>query len=205
MYLIRPPFFYRWVFSEALFRIGSDESDVYLTFDDGPHPEATPFVLDTLAEEGVEATFFLLGKNAEKHPDLLHRIIDEGHSVANHGYAHLDGWHTSTEDYVKDFQRAAQVLGEGAMRPPYGRITVAQYRALRAKGTIVLWDVLSGDFDASTGPERTVRNVADNLRNGSIIVMHDSQKALTNLRSSLKPIIRSIKEQGFAMKKIATG
>jgi peptidoglycan-N-acetylglucosamine deacetylase len=203
MYLIRPPFVMRWLYPEALFRMRAPKTkDVYLTFDDGPCPQVTPFVLDVLAEEQVPATFFLLGKNAEQHPQLLERIRAEGHAVGNHGQEHINGWSTSTDAYVQNWERAVPLLGERHFRPPYGRITPAQYSALRPRTTICLWDVISGDFDASLTPEQCLDNVVKNVRQGSIIVMHDSLKARTNVESSLKPIIRSIKAAGYALNKL---
>jgi len=202
MYLIRPPFLFRWAFPRALFRVSTTEKDVYLTFDDGPCPEATPFVLDVLAEEQVEATFFLLGKNAEQHPALVERIRNEGHTIANHGFDHLNGWKSGTAEYVENWKRAALLLGDSYFRPPYGRITPAQYRALYPSTSVVLWDVISGDFDTTITPEQCVRNVMGNVRPGSIVVMHDSPKALLNLRESLKPVIRSMKAKGYQIKKL---
>jgi len=202
MYLIRPPFLFRWAFPRALFRVSTTEKDVYLTFDDGPCPEATPFVLDVLAEEQVEATFFLLGKNAEQHPALVERIRTEGHTIANHGFDHLNGWTTSTSAYIKNWKRAVPLLGDRYFRPPYGRITPAQYRALHPATSVVMWDVISGDFDTRIAPEQCVQNVLGNVRTGSILVMHDSPKALPNLHESLKAIIRSMKAEGYQLKKL---
>lgn len=202
MYFIRPPFLFRWAFPKALFRVASTEKDVYLTFDDGPCAEASPFVLDVLAEEQVCATFFLLGKNAEKHPALVERIRREGHTIANHGFEHLNGWQTPTAAYVQNWQRAVPLLGDQYFRPPYGRITPTQYRALFPQTSIMMWDVISGDFDTDITPEQCVRNVMDNVRQGSIVVMHDNPKALLNLRESLKPIIRSMKAAGYQLKKL---
>lgn len=201
-YFIRPPFPYRWLFPKAVFMGDVEKDAVYLTFDDGPHPEATPFVLDTLAEEGVKATFFLLGKNAEEYPDLVNRIRTEGHSIGNHGYAHIDGWRTSTEAYLDDFARGLEVTESRLFRPAYGRITPSQYKAISRQSTVVLWDLLSGDFDPEITPEHCIRNVVHHVRAGSIIVMHDSTKALTNLSESLKAIIQSMNRLGYRMNKL---
>ncbi len=201
-YLIRPPFPYRWLYPKAIFRGDAQHKVAYLTFDDGPHPEATPFVLDTLAEEDVKATFFLLGKNAQCHPDLAERIRQEGHTIGNHGHAHLDGWKTSGRAYLDDFEQGMAVTGSELFRPAYGHITPFQYKAISQRSTLVLWDVLSGDFDPDTTPEQCVQNVERHVRNGSIIVMHDSQKALTNLMGSLKPLIQSMKRLGYKMDKL---
>jgi len=201
-YLIRPPFPYRWLYPKAMFKGDADSESVFLTFDDGPHPEATPFVLDTLAGAGVKATFFLLGKNVERHPHLVERIRQEGHTIGNHGHAHLDGWKTSSRAYLDDFEQGMAVTGSKLFRPAYGRITPTQYKAISLQSKVVLWDVLSGDFDPSITPEKCVLNVERHVRNGSIIVMHDSQKALTNLKGSLKPLIQSMKRLGYKMDKL---
>lgn len=202
MYFIRPPYFYRWLFPKALFRMNTREKSVYLTFDDGPHPKATPFVLEILREEGVSATFFLLGKNAEAHPELMERILAEGHAIGNHGYAHLNGWNTSKQEYLLNFQKAVPLLGQRLFRPPYGKLGLGQYGALSPQTTIVFWDVISGDFDTTITREQCTKNVLNSIRNGSIIVMHDSAKALPNLQNSLKETIRSMKSQGFGFKKL---
>jgi len=178
------------------------EKSVYLTFDDGPHPKATSFVLDTLREEGVSATFFLLGKNAEAHPELMERIVAEGHAIGNHGYAHLNGWNISKQEYLLNFQKAVPMLGQRLFRPPYGKLGLGQYLGLSPQTTIVFWDVISGDFDTTITGEQCTKNVLNSIRNGSIIVMHDSAKALPNLRNSLKETIRSMKSQGFGFKKL---
>jgi peptidoglycan-N-acetylglucosamine deacetylase len=202
MYLVRPPFLYRWIFRKALFRIPGAKCCVFLTFDDGPHPEVTPFVLDVLKEENITATFFMLGKNAEKYPELVSRIQREGHVVANHGHDHLDGWRTGSAAYEENFLKAAPLLGTRLFRPPYGRLTSAQYNRLAAQTQVVMWDIISGDFDPSVTPEKCVRNVVRNLRDGSIIVMHDSQKAGEKLRSSLKGLITSTKALGYTFKNL---
>lgn len=202
MYLIRPPFIYRWLFRKALFRIPTAKQTVYLTFDDGPHPEVTPFVLDVLKQEQVTATFFMLGKNAERYPELVKRVTNEGHVVTNHGYGHLDGWKTDVSSYEDNFMKAVPLLGARLFRPPYGRLTVGQYTRMVEQTQIVMWDIISGDFDSSVTSEVCVRNVVGNLRDGSIIVMHDSEKAGENLRSSLKRLISSTKALGYTFKNL---
>lgn len=203
MYLIRPPFLLRWAFPKALFSVPTaGAKEAYLTFDDGPEPGVTDHVLDILAAHGAPATFFLLGKNAEKHPALVDRIRTEGHTVANHGFDHLNGWRTPTGDYVLNWERAVPILGDRLFRPPYGRITPAQYRALHPRTTICMWDIISGDFDASLTPDACERNVTGHLAPGSIIVMHDSRKARVNVCTSLNPIIRTMKGMGYTLKKL---
>lgn len=180
----------------------SSDRSVYLTFDDGPHPEATPFVLNTLREEGIKATFFLLGKNAEAYPELVQLIGSEGHAIGNHGYAHLNGWRTSAKDHLADFAKAESLLGNRLYRPAYGKLTIAQYSALSSRTTIALWDVLSGDFDTTITGQQCEANVLNGIRNGSIIVMHESTKSFPNMSSSLKSTIKAIKVRGYQFKKL---
>lgn len=177
--------------------MSDEEATVYLTFDDGPHPEATPYVLDVLQKHGIKATFFLLGKNAERYPDLVQRIRTEGHAVGNHGMNHLNGWTTGLEDYLKDVEEGKKATGSSLFRPPYGRLGLKQYWKLNETETVVFWDVISGDFDQNITSEAVLMNVVDNVRNGSIIVMHDSQKAFNNLKSSLNEVITQLSEKGY--------
>lgn len=196
-YLIRPPKVYRWFFREALFRVKTELPVVYLTFDDGPSPEATPYVLDVLKAHGVKATFFVLGKNVMDNPSIVHRLKDEGHLLANHGMEHLDGWRTHTESYLKNVSGGRAISDSRLFRPPYGRLRLKQYGQIRQEDRVVFWDVISGDFDQTISAEQVIRNVVDNSRKGSIIVMHDSVKAMKNLQGSLNGIIMELKAKGF--------
>ena len=196
-YLIRPPKVYQWLFPEATFRMQNNEKVVYLTFDDGPHPEATAYALDVLKKHDIKATFFVLGKNVEQHPELMSRIEIEGHSVGNHGMSHLNGWNTSVEDYLNDVEKGKSVCKSNLFRPAYGKLTYRQYKTLKETEQIILWDIISGDFDSVIDGEQVVANVVNNARNGSIIVMHDSAKAFNNLRLSLNEIIEQLGEKGY--------
>ncbi len=201
-FLIRPPKVYRWLFSDALFRKSSQQKSVYLTFDDGPHPEATPFVLDVLKEHDVQATFFVLGKNVEQYPKLMLKLREEGHSVGNHGMNHLNGWRTSTQNYLEDYLLGKERSGSVLFRPAYGKLTVNQYRRIKELGQIVFWDVIAGDFDQNLTPKEVYNNVIGKVRNGSIIVLHDSQKALKNVKESLGQIIIELKEKGYEFERL---
>ncbi|HRD54061.1 MAG TPA: polysaccharide deacetylase family protein [Flavobacteriales bacterium] len=173
------------------------ERTLYLTFDDGPAPEVTPWVLDTLAQHCARATFFLVGRNAERHPGLVNRIRSEGHSIGNHTYGHVDGWSTPTQDYITDADRAQRLTGTQLFRPPYGRITRKQSALLRQRSNVVMWDALSKDYDARTSPEACLRNALRYARNGSIIVFHDSIKAETRLRFALPKALEAWRVQGY--------
>lgn len=203
-YLIRPPKLYRWLYSDAIFRGPEDEKTVYLTFDDGPEPEATEFVLDVLKTHGVKGTFFFLGKNVLKHPETVQRLKVEGHVIANHGMNHLNGWKSNKSDYMNDALKGKKVTGSDMFRPPYGRLTLPQYWAVRKSEHVVFWDVISGDFDTSISPAQVIDNVVSNVRNGSIVVMHDSKKALKNLRDSLGQIIEDLVKRGYRFETLDT-
>ena len=179
------------------------EKTVYLTFDDGPHPEVTSYALDVLNAHGVKATFFLLGKNAKAHPALVGRIKQEGHALGNHGMNHLNGWTTKLGDYLKDVEEGRKIIGSRLFRPPYGRLSLSQYHALKQEEQIVFWDVISGDFDGNISEKRVIANVIGSIRNGSIIVMHDSAKAFNNLKASLSEIIEQLSEKGYTFGTIA--
>lgn len=191
MYLIKPPLLYRWFLNRALFR--TKDNKVHLTFDDGPDPDVTPPVLDILNEHDISATFFVLGKNAEKYPDILDRIKREGHTLGNHGYDHLDGWRITTPEFVSNQKKGAAITGSELFRPPYGRAWPWQLSQLTDTRT-VMWDVLSGDFDKDLSQDQVVDNVVSNAKGGSIILMHDSAKTKHHVLSALPPIIRGIRD-----------
>ena len=196
-YLVRPPLAYRWLYSKALFRKSAAEKKVYLTFDDGPHPEATSLALSILETHDVRATFFVLGCNAVKHPNLLSKLREKGHQIGNHGMNHLNGWQTPTKRYLIDMEQGKEATKSNLFRPAYGKLSVPQYKQIKRTEKIVLWDVISGDFDQSITADTVCRNVVTNVRNGSIIVMHDSKKALQNMGGSLDRILTELKKKGY--------
>lgn len=181
------------------------EKVMYFTFDDGPHPVATPFVLDTLKQYNAKATFFCIGKNVIEYPDIYKRILNEGHSVGNHTFNHVNGWKTADQEYIDNIGEARKYIDSVLFRPPYGRITKFQASVLTAKENqkqktvfrIIMWDVLSGDFDVAASAEKCVKNVTRNAREGSIIVFHDSEKALPRMKTSLAESLKYFSEKGF--------
>lgn len=180
---------------------------MYLTFDDGPHSEATPFVLDELKKYNAKATFFCIGKNVTAHPDIYRRIIEEGHSVGNHTQNHLNGWKTKDKSYLDDIMEAAKHIDTTLFRPPYGRITKFQAMHLKAamkkdNAKVIMWDVLSGDFDQSLSSQDCLENVILNARNGSIIVYHDSEKAFERMKNSLPLALNFFEKRGIEFRKI---
>jgi peptidoglycan/xylan/chitin deacetylase (PgdA/CDA1 family) len=192
MYLIRPPSLLRRLFPGLIWTIPNEENRVFLTFDDGPDPEVTPWVLDTLAEFEAKATFFCLGKKVEKHPDLFERIKREGHAVGNHTYSHLDGWKTKNGKYFEDIERADVLIGSKLFRPPYGRIKPSQIKVLREKYKIIMWDVLSGDFDGRISSQQCLTNLSKFVKPGSIIVLHDKIRVSSKINDILPALLESL-------------
>jgi peptidoglycan/xylan/chitin deacetylase (PgdA/CDA1 family) len=197
------------LFSNYVWQIPNNEKIVYLTFDDGPTPEITDWVLEQLYLFQAKATFFCIGNNIEKHPSILEKIIKKGHAVGNHTLNHVNGWQTANEFYFNEVENCEQKLKKHhetkrLFRPPYGKIKPSQSKLLRRKGyKIIMWDVLSLDFDTSISKEKCLENVLKNVESGSIIVFHDSIKAYPNLEYCLPKTLLYLKENGFKMKEIS--
>ena len=183
-----------------------NDNAVYLTFDDGPHPQITPWVLDELKKYNAKASFFCVGKNVVKHEDIYHRIVEEGHALGNHTHNHLNGWRVSDREYMHDIKEAAKHIATNLFRPPYGRIRAKQFdklnMAMQLRSKLIMWDVLSADFDTAISPEQCLKNVMSNTKSGSIIVFHDSQKAYTNLVYTLPRVMQLLNEKKCLFKKI---
>jgi peptidoglycan/xylan/chitin deacetylase (PgdA/CDA1 family) len=178
---------------------------LYLTFDDGPHPEATAFVLEALKKYEAKATFFCVGKQVKQHFETYKRILTEGHAVGNHTFDHLDGWKTPDKIYLGNVESAAQVIDSNLFRPPYGRITKFQLNAISGKRLQmkpIMWDVLSGDFDQKVTPDNCYLNVVKHARSGSIIVFHDSAKSLIAIQHALPLVLAHFKEMGYVFKRL---
>jgi len=197
MTFIRPPFWLTLFYPRAYWRIKTSEPVVYLTFDDGPIPEVTPWVLDQLAIADVKATFFCIGKNVKANPEIYDRLLAEGHQVGNHTMNHVKGWKTPFDEYIAEVNSCADLVKSKLFRPPYGRIGFRQFYYLRKKFRVVFWDVLSADYDANVSAQQCLRNVLDNIRPGSIIVFHDSLKAESNLRNTLPLVLKWLPLMGF--------
>jgi len=194
---VNPSKFIQYFFPSLVWRKENSENNIWLTFDDGPTPEVTAFILSVLKEENIKATFFLVGEQIEKFPNLVNDILSDGHLIANHSYSHKNGWLTSKKKYLKDIESCQELMPQNKLfRPPYGKITTAQISLLKEKYKIILWDVLSWDFSKKTTPKRVKQNVLKNTKNGSIIVFHNNQKSFRNL-SGLKETIQELKKQGF--------
>jgi len=208
LYWVKTGRFIKKLFSRYVWDVPGNQKTVYLTFDDGPVPEATPWVLNLLKEHNIKATFFCIGDNIQKHPDTFKQIIDDGHAIGNHTFNHLNGWSTDYKKYIENFEKCeVSILNSitpqvKLFRPPYGKIKRRQALQLRKRGyKIIMWDVLSADFDQTISPQDCLNNVIHNVTNGSIIIFHDSIKASANLRYALPKAIKYLKENdyGFAV------
>lgn len=198
MLIEQPPLAYRLLFPEALWRIKRRGCPtVFLTFDDGPIPEVTPWVLDTLDSYGVKATFFMVGDNVRRHPELLADVRRRGHSVGNHSMHHLQGMKVTTRRYLRDIQEANALIDTNLYRPPHGIMRWAQAAALKDHYNIVMYDVVTRDYSRKISPEQVFDNVRRFVRNGSIIVFHDSLKAERNMRYALPRAIEWIRDRGY--------
>ena len=208
MYLVRPPYLFKKIYPQAIWRMPANKKKIYLTFDDGPIPAITPWVLDLLKEENIRASFFCVGENIANNPEIYQRILDEGHAAGNHTYNHLNGWNTHGNQYARNVLKCAEVMKKTGgnssklFRPPYGRAKKSQIGQLASQYSIIMWDVLSGDYDKNTSPEQCLKNVIENVRNGSIIVFHDSRKAQKNMEYALPGFIRYAKEKGFEFERL---
>jgi len=201
MYFVRTPGIVQSVMGGLIWKIARSKK-VYLTFDDGPVPEATPWVLDLLGSKNIKATFFCVGENVKKYPEIYQRILDEGHSVGNHTFNHLNSWKTDNESYAQNIEKAADVIDSNLFRPPYGKLKPGLVNGLKKKYDVIMWDVLSGDFDTSITPQDCLKNVKENAEEGSIIVFHDSIKAIDTLKFVLPKVISFFEEKGIQMDKI---
>lgn len=197
MFLAKSPSILKKYYSQLIWDVPNKENKIYLTFDDGPIPEVTEWVLDLLKAYKIKATFFCIGDNVQKNPIIFQRIITEGHAVGNHTQNHLNGWKTADYKYFDSVEKCSKLVNSRLFRPPYGRIRKSQYTVLKAKYSIVMWDVLSGDFDTKTSPIKCYNNVIKNTKPGSIIVFHDSLKAAVNLKYALPKAIEKLLEKGF--------
>ena len=199
---VRLPGFITSLFKDAVWRFTETEKVVYLTFDDGPIPEVTFWVLDLLRNEHIQATFFCVGENVAKYPEIYRQIIDDGHSVGNHTFNHWQGWKHSDREFFRNIEKAGISIDSDLFRPPHGWLKTSQYRYLKNHFRIILWDVISCDYDARIKSGKVLRNVTDFVRPGSIITFHDSLKAKRNLMEALPPAIRWMKEQGYRFEAI---
>jgi peptidoglycan/xylan/chitin deacetylase (PgdA/CDA1 family) len=212
-YWIKTNALIKTLFPNYVWDVPNTENKIYLTFDDGPIPEITEWVLEELEKYNAKATFFCIGHNIEKYPDIFEKVITNGHSIGNHTFNHLNGWKTSTEEYLENvklcessilnLQSKICNLKSKIFRPPYGKIKPLQSKKLQQMGyKIIMWDVLSADYDTTISPEKCLENVLKNVSSGSIIVFHDSIKAFPNLKYTLPKALKYWATKGFVFEKL---
>jgi peptidoglycan/xylan/chitin deacetylase (PgdA/CDA1 family) len=195
--IVKPPLILKKLFSDLVWDIKTINKEIYLTFDDGPHPKITEQVLKILDEFNVNATFFCVGENVEKYSDTFKQIIRNGHKVGNHSYNHLNGWQTSNADYFNNIENADKLINSNLFRPPYGRIALSQIKPLAKKYSIIMWSVLTYDYDNNVSKERCLKNSIRKTKSGSIVVFHDSVKSADNLFYALPLFIKHFLDKGY--------
>lgn len=202
-YFVQPPAWIRMLYPKRLWRMDATEKKLYLTFDDGPHPRITPFVLDLLRSYQAKASFFCIGQRVKEFPEVYERIKQEGHRVGNHTYTHVNGWKSANGQYEHDIRQASVYIDSNLFRPPYGRLRSSQAKRVanamqRNDAQIVMWDLLSGDFDTSLSGQTCLELCKKQLRPGSIIVLHDSEKAWDRLEILLPNLLAYAADQGYS-------
>ncbi len=205
-YLVKAPWILQKYYWECVWKIKTDEKKIYLTFDDGPTPDVTDFVLEQLEKHNAEATFFCIGEQVKELPTTYENILSAGHAVGNHSFSHPNGWKTDNESYLRDVQKATEFIDSHLFRPPYGRIKKFQLFNLingkRFQFKPIMWHVLSADFDTNISPEQCYLNVIKNTDNGSLVVFHDSEKAFPNMKIALPKVLSYYSEKGFRFEKL---
>ncbi len=206
MYLVKTSWWLRALYPTLTWRAKTKEKVIYLTFDDGPHETATPFVLEQLRKYQAKAVFFCIGKNVSAHPGIYHQILAEGHVTGNHTYNHVNGWKTGNKTYWEEIQQTAKLVKSNLFRPPYGRIRHSQIKQLQTatpKLQIIMWDVLSADFDTKITGETCLNNVIKHAEPGSIVLFHDSEKAFQRMQYALPKVLEYFSKRGYRFEAIA--
>lgn len=196
---VKPGRLLKWLFPNVIWKM-DDTDGLYLTFDDGPTPGVTEWLLQTLDKYDAKATFFVLGKNVELYPDLYQLILDRGHKIGNHTYSHQKGWELSLERYIEDVDLAGDMVHSELFRPPYAQITPTQLRTISQRYRVVMWNVLSRDYDRGVSPKKCLRNTLKGLSGGDIISLHDSAKSFRNTSYLLPQLLRKAREMGLECK-----
>jgi peptidoglycan/xylan/chitin deacetylase (PgdA/CDA1 family) len=202
MRLFKTPRFFRLLFPNKTWGFSRHENSVYLTFDDGPDEEVTPWVLDILKENGISATFFCVGTNVQKHPEIYERIVLEGHAVGNHSMNHENGLRISNQVYYSSIEQASKLIDSNLFRPPYGRMTLSQTKRLKRNYKIIMWSWLSYDFDEKTSIETILNKAKQQIKGGDILVLHDNPKSFNRIKILLPQLIDYIEKKRFEFKKI---
>ena len=200
--LIKTPLILRKFFPGLIWQLDTDEKKLHITFDDGPHKSITPWVLNCLKNFNAKATFFCLGENVKKNPAIYQRILKENHHVGNHTYNHFKGWFTRNNNYFSNIAKCREYVDSNLFRPPYGSITPKQIKTLKQKYKIIMWDVLSLDFQYNTSPKKCVTNIIKHTRPGSIIVFHDNEKSEKKMKYALPFILNHFSKLGYQFRAI---
>ncbi|MCF2594079.1 polysaccharide deacetylase family protein [Bacteroides caecigallinarum] len=201
MFIEQPPQFIRYLYPSAIWRMDKDERAVYLTFDDGPIPRVTPWVLDILDRYGIKATFFMVGDNIRKHPDEFRMVVERGHRIGNHTFNHIRGLSYDINSYMENTDKASKVMmNTNLFRPPHGYMSPKQYAELKKRYKIIMWDLVTRDYNRKFTGEQILQKVKKYVRNGSIITFHDSLKSEENIRYALPKAIEWLMEQGYEFK-----
>ncbi len=205
-FFVKTPWWLKKLYPNCIWEMPVTDKNklLYLTFDDGPHPSITPFVMNQLQQFNAKGTFFCIGDNVQKYPHVYEQLLAKGHIVGNHTMYHVNGWKTGTEAYIKDIAAAQPQVNSNLFRPPYGRLTKAQIKGIKQdlNMQIIMWDVLSGDWVSDLSPEKCLHDVLKNIRNGAIVVFHDSEKAWPRLQFVLPKLLKTASELGYTFKGI---
>ena len=196
---IKTPSLTKYLFPSLVWKKNTDQKKIWITFDDGPHEKVTPYLIDVLEKFEIKATFFIIGNQAKKYPELVKLIINNGHKIGNHSFSHLNGFSTNNNKYLEDVEQAKKYIDSDIFRPPFGKITPFQIKNLKKDFKIIMWDIMSWDFKENIYPNKIYKNVIDNVENGSIILFHNNLKSYNNLKNSLEIILEKLKDKGYQL------
>ena len=194
---VKTPSIAKYLYPSLVWKKNTEQKKIWITFDDGPDEKATPFLVNLLGKFNIKATFFIIGSQAKKHPELVKLIINNGHKIGNHSFSHLSGYSTKNHIYLQDVEQAKKHIDSDIFRPPYGKITPFQIKSLKKDFKIIMWDIMSWDFKENISSNKIFRNVMDNVESGSIILFHNNLKSYKNLKKSLETILEKLKEQEY--------
>ena len=194
---VKTPSLTKYLSPSLVWKKNTDQKKIWITFDDGPDEKATPFLINVLEKLNIKATFFIIGKQAKKYPELVKLIINNGHKIGNHSFSHLNGFSTNNNKYFEDIEQAKKYIDSDIFRPPYGKITPFQIKNLKKDFKIIMWDIMSWDFKENISSNKIYKNVINNIENGSIILFHNNLKSYNNLKKSLELILEKLKEQEY--------